>query len=187
MKNESPTPFIDKENKEMMELIESGYAGTKPSGEIVDRRKFPYATSIKENSMIGCPSPNCLSFDDVKSLTRENFWDHVWEISHGALQEFCDWIDEYKKANNWDQLFGNTFHKSTKFHDLPIAMQLGILYQFMYENNYEPELTFDTPNLEMLLQNIEEFFFEQWREISHDYEDTPSQGEFYAASNDDNL
>jgi hypothetical protein len=45
------------------------------------------------------------------------------------------WMDEYKKGVQWDELFGNIFptNNKTKYHDLPIAMQLGIFIQFTSE------------------------------------------------------
>lgn len=187
---------------EIHKINQSGYAGVKPNGNIVDRRKFPYAVAVQENPMMDIPKSKPLTFDDVTCLTKENFWDHVWEISHGALQIFCDWIDEYKKqprcnavlyrpitaqqersiSEMWDAIFhipDNDPDKFTatenamqteakirkdaclKYHELPIGMQLGIMYQFMYEHGFEPELTFDAGNLDDLLRNIIEFFFKQ--------------------------
>lgn len=60
-----------------------------------------------------------------------------------AMQKFCDWIDEYKKAVGWSDLFngsvlmerlqmtqdgGDSF--VPKFHELPHALQLGIWITF---------------------------------------------------------
>lgn len=41
----------------VMYINESGYAGCMPSGEIVDRRFFPEAIPVQENSMLGIPKP----------------------------------------------------------------------------------------------------------------------------------
>lgn len=41
----------------MIELTKSGYAGILSNGNIVDRRKFPNAMPVKENSMFNAPKP----------------------------------------------------------------------------------------------------------------------------------
>jgi hypothetical protein len=38
-------------------IVKSGYAGTLPNGNIVDRREHADATPIPENAMLGCPKP----------------------------------------------------------------------------------------------------------------------------------
>lgn len=50
----------EKTAKEMQELNASGYAGILPTGEIVDRRKFPKAIPIQKNSMLGVNEPKKL-------------------------------------------------------------------------------------------------------------------------------
>lgn len=59
-------------------------------------------------------------------MTKEIFWDPLYAQSGGRLQQFCDWIDEYKKAVGWDETFGKDLH----FHDLPIAMQIGVIFHY---------------------------------------------------------
>jgi hypothetical protein len=39
------------------ELMQSGYAGVNKQGTIVDRRPFPDATPIQQNSMFNTPAP----------------------------------------------------------------------------------------------------------------------------------
>ena len=42
---------------EGIELIKSGYAGVLPTGKIVDRREYPSAYPMPENSLFGIPKP----------------------------------------------------------------------------------------------------------------------------------
>ncbi len=94
-------------------------------------------------------------------LTKENFWNQVYEISHGEMEHFCQWVDEYKKRVGWAGLFRSEYGRGTapKFHDLPIAMQLGIFYQYLQETDREPEL-FDTnpTNFVAVMQSISDYF-----------------------------
>lgn len=82
----------------------------------------------------------------MESLTKENFWNDIYARYPQQVQKFCDWIDEYKKRVNWDNLFFNEdpeFYdhaakgRKIKYHDLPLAMQLGIFIQFVSENPVE--------------------------------------------------
>jgi hypothetical protein len=41
-------------------INESGYAGCLPTGEIVDRRHFPEATPVQENTLLDIPKPKKL-------------------------------------------------------------------------------------------------------------------------------
>ena len=43
---------------EIVDLTKSGYAGILPNGNIVDRREFPNAIAVQENSLLGCAKPN---------------------------------------------------------------------------------------------------------------------------------
>ena len=64
-----------------------------------------------------------------------------------ATKKFCDWIDEYKKAVNWNKLFNDSYSQSNikrapngeicsidfsapKFHEIPYEMQVGIWITF---------------------------------------------------------
>lgn len=92
----------------------------------------------------------------MEGLTKENFFNELHAKYPKGLQVFCDWIDEHKKKNNWNELFnvdiithpGNypltkSITTHPKFHDLPYAMQLGIILQFMQEHSGNPEETID--------------------------------------------
>lgn len=72
----------------------------------------------------------------MESLTKENFWDALEKECPDSVKEFCTWIDEYKKKNNWDDLFNKNYRmegmkfRGVKFHDIPIEMQSGILMKY---------------------------------------------------------
>lgn len=86
----------------------------------------------------------------MENLNKENFWNALMEKYPKGVQAFCDWIDEYKHKNDWDRLFnagieefsrgmmrgeivemGRT--RAPKYHDLPLAMQIGIYIEFMID------------------------------------------------------
>lgn len=71
-----------------------------------------------------------------RSLTKENFWNELTEYSPSVMDDFCKWIDEYKKRVDWGQLFYTPHspqNRDIKFHDIPIEMQVGIFFQFTLE------------------------------------------------------
>jgi len=88
----------------------------------------------------------------MENLTKENFWNEMQQKYPLAMKDFCNWIDEYKKTNNWKKLFNDTYHQTNvkragngeicsidfstpKFHDLPIAMQMGIWNEYLDVNS----------------------------------------------------
>jgi hypothetical protein len=79
----------------------------------------------------------------MENLTKENFWNGLYESYPVEMKRFCDWVDEYKLRVHWSDLFGNINFKrkhywaDIKFHHLPIAMQIGIFIQYVYENKNE--------------------------------------------------
>lgn len=87
----------------------------------------------------------------------ENFFNKLQKKYPKAMKVFCEWIDEYKKNIDWKFLFneGAIFHvpmsppdgdftaDAPKFHNLPYAMQLGIMLQFMQEQSGNKEETID--------------------------------------------
>jgi hypothetical protein len=40
-----------------------------------------------------------------QTLTKENFFNGMIEKYPKAMNHFCEWIDNYKKAVDWDGLF----------------------------------------------------------------------------------
>lgn len=82
-----------------------------------------------------------------ETLTKENFWNEMMKLYPKSTKQFCEWIDEYKKAVNWDKLFNGHYGQSNikrasngemcsidfsapKFHDIPYAMQYGIWIEY---------------------------------------------------------
>lgn len=110
----------------------------------------------------------------MEKLTKENFWNALYEKFPGQVQQFCNWIDEYKKRVGWNLLFNSDSEyqnargknaPAPKYHDLPIAMQWGIFQQFCAENHPSGfggiESTFEHPrDMESIPKLIEEYFAE---------------------------
>ncbi len=67
----------------------------------------------------------------MQNLTKENFFNDLQVKYPHAMHYFQDWIDQYKKENNWQELFG----WDLKFHHLPFDMQRGILTRYAEELN----------------------------------------------------
>lgn len=87
----------------------------------------------------------------MENLTKEIFWNDLQAKYPDGMKTFCNWIDEYKKKNDWDMLFRN-WHRSEleqiKFHHIPYAMQMGIWFEFVIDRggcSFEVEdlFTFD--------------------------------------------
>lgn len=98
-----------------------------------------------------------------ETLTKENFWDRMMQDYPNATKKFCQWIDEYKKAVNWDALFASNestmqLHSSKyKFHEIPHAMQLGIWLEYINQRGgcqFEIEDFFEYD----LAEDIEDMF-----------------------------
>lgn len=75
-------------------------------------------------------------------LTKENFWNELMTKYPAEMERFCKWVDEYKKRVNWTSLFHERLHfpegydeLAPKFHEIPVAMQIGIFLQFMSEDD----------------------------------------------------
>lgn len=75
----------------------------------------------------------------MENLTKEYFWNPLMIKCPDSVKEFCQWIDEYKKSVDWDELFGNNAPlkirswAKIKFHDIPGPMQFGILLHYFRE------------------------------------------------------
>lgn len=102
------------------------------------------------------------------TLTKENFWNEMMRQYPRAAARFCKWIDEYKKAVEWDMLFANThMAKKIKFHDIPHAMQQGIWIEFarqeLDEHFEQPEYYYDfdlEENIKTVFSELEKAFIE---------------------------
>lgn len=79
------------------------------------------------------------------------FWSKMRMKYPQTMILFGNWVDKYKQENDWGNLFnegdsdGDSAHylAAPKFHDLPVAMQMGIFMQFMVEHNPDPEVSDD--------------------------------------------
>lgn len=88
----------------------------------------------------------------MEKLTKENFWNDLMEKYPEEMKQFCAWIDEYKERVDWKRLFNTgtdytgylgmpgkpitefkQVREAPKYHDLPIAMQVGIFFLFTSE------------------------------------------------------
>lgn len=87
------------------------------------------------------------------TLTKENFFNEVKEQYPNAMKHFLDWIDEYKKAVDWESLFG-----SIKFHSIPYAMQYGIWIEYCRQSLSDffeqPEHISDTVDLREDIEGV---------------------------------
>jgi hypothetical protein len=69
----------------------------------------------------------------VDSLSKENFWNALKVACPNIMDVFGKWIDSYKSKVAWDQIFHTEDCKCngyTKYHDIPIEMQIGIFIKF---------------------------------------------------------
>jgi len=94
----------------------------------------------------------------MKKLSKAEFWNPLYEKYPQAVQVFCDWIDDYKKRVQWDDLFkehllpskndpyvGET--RTPKYHDLPLAMQVGIYIEFMQARPVNEPIILTAPDV----------------------------------------
>lgn len=96
-----------------------------------------------------------------ENLNKENFWNEMHQKYPLAMNDFCGWIDYYKKTNNWGKLFNDSYHQlnkkfasngeltsvdfsTPKFHDLPLALQMGIWREYL-----EDELNIERCKIEI--------------------------------------
>jgi hypothetical protein len=102
--------------------------------------------------------------ESFQCLTKENFWNELYAKYPGEVQQFCDWVDKYKQSINWVLLFGQsemTVDMAPKFHEIPIAMQIGIFLQYVSESGarYSIELEVgDADDFNRIPLAIKEFF-----------------------------
>lgn len=80
----------------------------------------------------------------MEKLTKKGFFNKAMETFPKSMEVFCKYIDKWKQENRWKILCGDgivyytsdsEFESSVsvivapKFHDLPAAMQLGIIIE----------------------------------------------------------
>lgn len=94
------------------------------------------------------------------NLTKENFFNSMTEKYPQTMTKFCAWVDQYKKDNFWSLLFNDDVmklgtkeeHVAPKYHELPLALQMGIFTEWVW--SMEPEQSF----LEEVKELMEEVF-----------------------------
>ncbi len=76
----------------------------------------------------------------MNNLNKENFWNEMYQKYPLAMKDFCEWVDQYTDQNNWKELFNSDSDwqdangknaPAPKFHELPIAMQMGIWNEYI--------------------------------------------------------
>jgi len=108
----------------------------------------------------------------METLTKENFWNEMEQKYPKAMKHFQNWIDGYKRANYWSNLFnegiswhwngvGEQITEAPKYHELPIAMQFGIFAQYYSEFCLQQEWLYNQPGLYNLSRGVDEMM-KQW-------------------------
>ena len=86
----------------------------------------------------------------MAKLTKADFWDGAQNTYPNAVIHLKGWIDKYKNKYNFGALFKSPV---PKFHDLPDAIQFGIICEFIvyiniiYERTFSIELSGDDENI----------------------------------------
>lgn len=89
----------------------------------------------------------------MNDFTKEGFWNPLSEKYPNSMKLFFNWIDNYKEENNWGDIFNEgdsngddgCYRESPKYHELPMAMQVGIFLEFVEDtcNKYQLSFLFD--------------------------------------------
>lgn len=94
----------------------------------------------------------------METLTKEEFWDPLAEKYPDLMTEFRAWIDKYKERVDWS----NIFFSFVKYHDLPVAVQIGIFFQFMAETSWKHRAwNGEQFTVEEAVQGITDYFEEE--------------------------
>lgn len=101
-------------------------------------------------------------------MTKDAFWQPIENRAPKTFKQFKDWIDGYKKRVGWDKMFhagiqlsrsDDDITKAPKVHDLPDALQIGIFFQFLTEQEYvayKPDIDFTS--IESIKNGINDWF-----------------------------
>lgn len=110
-------------------------------------------------------------------MIDENFWNEMKQKYPVAMENFCVWIDKYKKDHWWEQLFnqgtintGNTYYKAPKYHELPNAMQFGIFIEFARTCVAVAYTKYEFPDtieeyIERCMRELQDRLDKQWQSI----------------------
>lgn len=103
----------------------------------------------------------------AENLNKENFWNEIMKLYPKTYTHFCNWIDGYKKEVDWNKLFTGNYGFSkggtcctTKFHNIPIEMQIGVLIKYFLEEHNKGVLIkyYDKINFETLSNHYKNEF-----------------------------
>lgn len=118
----------------------------------------------------------------MDKMTKAGYWDQLMADYPDQMNDFCTWIDEYKRREGWAILFntGRLLNRDLvqsldtsiaihdpKFHDLPNAMQIGVFIQYTVEMGDIPFITLETLNFNEtynmtgFIQRIRSWFHQQ--------------------------
>jgi hypothetical protein len=95
-------------------------------------------------------------------LTKENFWNALEQAHPTPVQNFWLWMEDYYKRHDWDLLFWN-FSRPPRtrvdFVNLPLAMQIGILLEYlMYSSKKDIARCFEPFTIEALVHWLPSHF-----------------------------
>lgn len=96
----------------------------------------------------------------MENLTKENFFNEMKQKYPKAMDHFCVWIDQYKIRIGWANIFHGHMFQTPKYHDLPIAWQIGIFFQYMMECFHRDDL-----RQENFLESAKESLQEEFERI----------------------
>lgn len=109
----------------------------------------------------------------IENLTKENFWNEMQQKYPKVMKKFLDWIDKYKEDNLWNLLFNADIiydqagvegrrlqTKAPKYHELPLAFQVGLFDEFTNIQDIDEETLFHVVrnDIEDTLDTIEDNF-----------------------------
>lgn len=115
------------------------------------------------------------------SMLKDSFWAEIKERWPGEFERFTAWVDDYKRKEDWDQMFPPTIivggkngpleSQTIKFYRLPSAMQIGIFMQYCIEENHRYELLEGQPkSMGKLVDMVKEWFCEEHEEALRDHQ-----------------
>ena len=78
---------INEEKLKLLEVIKKGFGGTVENGTIVNRREYPNATPIQQNTMLNAPAPKNLHTCVVCQKT--DVWSDTWSW-FGSIKNLDD-------------------------------------------------------------------------------------------------
>lgn len=96
----------------------------------------------------------------VNDSLKQDFWIELEKQYPQGVKVFNEFLDEYKKSVNWQDLFRDHLNSdakfsSPKFYDLPHAMQLGIWLFFLDKTDLNLKYNGLRDNIKQTIKIIE--------------------------------